>query len=79
MTADRTFGGVGSKVLFENERVRVWELTLQLGEDSPVHRHENNHLLIQIAGDRVAVVPEPDTHRGSETSVPSHTARSSSS
>lgn len=61
MTDHRDFGGVGSKVLFENDRVRVWELTLAPGEESPVHRHEHDHLLIQIAGDRIAVVPEPDT------------------
>jgi beta-alanine degradation protein BauB len=58
---DRSFGGVGSKMLFENDRVRVWELTLQPGEESPVHRHDHDHLLIQVAGDRIAVVPEPDT------------------
>lgn len=61
MTEDREFGGVGSKVLLENDRVRVWELTLAPGQESPVHRHEHDHLLIQIAGDRIAVVPEPDT------------------
>ncbi|HXW35264.1 MAG TPA: hypothetical protein VEJ87_11855, partial [Acidimicrobiales bacterium] len=31
------------------------------GEEGPVHRHELDHLLIQISGDRIAVVPEPDT------------------
>jgi predicted metal-dependent enzyme (double-stranded beta helix superfamily) len=58
---NRSFGAVGSKMLFENDRVRVWELTLQPGEESPVHRHDHDHLLIQVAGDRIAVVPEPDT------------------
>ena len=54
-------GGVGTKVLFENDRVRVWELRLEPGEESDVHRHDFDHLLVQIAGDRVAVIPEPDT------------------
>jgi beta-alanine degradation protein BauB len=58
---DRSFGGLGSKMLFENDRVRVWELTLQPGEESPVHRHDHDHVLIQVAGARIAVVPEPDT------------------
>ncbi|MDG4859111.1 hypothetical protein P8605_13265 [Streptomyces sp. T-3] len=58
---ERVLGGVGTKVLFENDRVRVWELRLAPGERSDVHRHELDHLLIQIAGDRVAVQPEPDT------------------
>lgn len=57
----RVLGGVGTRVVFEDDRVRVWELRLAPGEDSPVHRHELDHLLIQVAGDRVAVIPEPDT------------------
>jgi hypothetical protein len=61
MGDDRVFGGVGSKVLFENDRVRVWSLRLEPGQDSPLHRHELDHLLIQIRGDRIAVLPEPDT------------------
>jgi predicted metal-dependent enzyme (double-stranded beta helix superfamily) len=57
----RRLGDVGTTLLFEDERVRVWRLRLAPGEDSAVHRHDLDHLLIQIAGDRVAVVPEPDT------------------
>ncbi len=54
-------GGVGTKVVFENDRVRVWTLRLAPGERSAVHEHELDHLLIQIRGDRIAVEPEPDT------------------
>ncbi|MFE9566514.1 hypothetical protein ACFYM0_36080 [Streptomyces sp. NPDC006487] len=61
MTQDRALGGIGSRILFENDRVRVWELRLAPGERSDVHRHELDHVLIQIAGDRIAVHPEPDT------------------
>jgi len=61
MSDGRVFGGVGSKVIFENDRVRVWELRLAPGEESPVHRHDHDHLLIQVSGDRIAVVPEADT------------------
>ena len=59
--AERTLGGVGTKVLFENERVRIWELRLAPGEESAIHRHELPHVLVQNAGDRVAVVPESDS------------------
>jgi len=58
---ERVLGGVGTRIVFEDDRVRVWQLRLAPGEDSPVHRHELDHLLIQVAGDRVAVIPEPDT------------------
>jgi len=54
-------GDVGTRLLFENERVRAWELKLAPGEESDIHRHELDHLLIQLSGDRIAVVPEPDT------------------
>jgi hypothetical protein len=57
----RKLGAIATRVLFENERVRVWEMRMPPGETGPVHRHELDHLLIQISGDRMAVVPEPDS------------------
>lgn len=59
--AHRQLGGVGTKVVFEDERVRVWVLALAPGERSAVHRHDHDHLLVQVKGDRIAVEPEPDT------------------
>ena len=58
---ERVLGGVGTKVVFEDDRVRVWVLTLAPGERSAIHRHDADHLLIQVKGDRIAVEPEPDT------------------
>lgn len=58
---DRVLGDIGSRVVFEDEHVRVWQLRLPPGEDSATHRHELDHLLIQVAGDRIAVIPEPDS------------------
>jgi hypothetical protein len=57
----RRFGGIADTLLFENERVRIWEMKLPPGQEGPVHRHELDHILVQISGDRMAVVPEPDT------------------
>ena len=57
----REMGTVGTRIIFENDRVRVWKVALAPGEQGGVHRHELEHLLIQIAGDRIAVVPEPDS------------------
>jgi predicted metal-dependent enzyme (double-stranded beta helix superfamily) len=64
--AERMLGGIGTNVIFEDDRVRVWRLTLAPGEASAIHHHELDHLLIQIDGDRVAVDPESDT-RGKNT------------
>jgi beta-alanine degradation protein BauB len=57
----RVLGPVGSRLLFENERVRLWELRLAPGTDSAVHRHDLDYILVLISGDRIAVQPEPDT------------------
>ena len=59
---ERHLGNVGSRVLFENERVRVWEMKLAPGERSDVHRHDLDYLLVFLAGDRIRVEPEPDTN-----------------
>ena len=58
---DRVIGDIGTKLLFEDDRVRVWELRLAPGERSAVHRHDLDYLLVQISGDRIAVDPEPDS------------------
>ncbi len=61
MSGQRQLGAIGTRMLFENDRVRVWQVRLAPGEQGAVHRHELDHLLIQVAGDRIAVVPEADT------------------
>ena len=61
MSAERVLGGVGTKVLMENDRVRIWEMRLEPGQDSDVHRHDLDYVLVQIDGDRIAGVPEPDS------------------
>ncbi len=60
MTESR-WGDVGTRLLLENDRVRVWEVRLAPGEEGEVHRHLLDHLLVQVSGDRIAVVPEPDS------------------
>lgn len=37
---------VGSTVLFENDRVRVWEMILQPGEHCEYHQHHNDHVIL---------------------------------
>ena len=64
MPAERKLGDVATKLLFENERVRIWEMRLGPGESGNVHRHDLDYVLVQIEGDRMAVVPEPDSGGG---------------
>jgi len=58
---DRVLGDIGTNVVYEDDVVRVWRLKLAPGEESPIHHHDLDHLLIQVRGDRIAVMPEPDT------------------
>ena len=62
MTSEaRVLGPMGDRVVFENDRVRVWELTLAPGTDSNVHQHDLDYILVILGGDRVAAQQEPDT------------------
>ena len=60
-TEERVLGPMGDKVIFENDRVRIWELVIPPGGDSNCHVHDLDYVLVQLDGDRVAAVPEPDT------------------
>ncbi|MEH1015583.1 cupin [Micromonospora sp. CPCC 206060] len=41
-------GAVGQQVVFENDQVRVWEITLEPGEQQPWHHHLNPYLVIAL-------------------------------
>ena len=51
---DDKLGGVGTRVLHEDERVKIWDMSLAPGEASDLHTHENDYYLIMLQGDRVA-------------------------
>ena len=59
--AERELGPIGTEVVFENDRVRIWNLHLEPGERSAVHRHDHDYILVLVSGDRIAAEPEPDT------------------
>ncbi|MER5702432.1 MULTISPECIES: cupin [Micromonospora] len=42
-------GAVGQRVVFENDQVRVWEISLEPGEQQPWHHHLNPYLVIALA------------------------------
>jgi len=42
--------GVGTKVVFEDEKIRVWEFSLEPGEQTPVHTHELEYIFYVIDG-----------------------------
>ncbi len=53
---DDPVGGVGTEVLFEDEHVKIWEMTLEPGEASDLHTHEHEYYLVIDSGDLVAGV-----------------------
>jgi hypothetical protein len=59
--AKRVLGGIATRVLFENDRVKIWEMDLAPGEESAIHEHTMDYILVVLEGDRIAGVPEPDS------------------
>ena len=50
-------GDVATKLLHEDERVKIWEMRLEPGQESDAHEHLLDHILVVIEGDRIAGVP----------------------
>ena len=44
---------VGTRLLFENDQVRVWDLSLAPGETLPLHQHELDYLYVVIGGGKL--------------------------
>ena len=57
---DDPVGNVGGTIIFEDDRVRMWELILEPGEASDLHHHELDYYLIIFEGDYVAGVSGPN-------------------
>jgi len=50
-------GDVGTRLLFEDDKVRIWEMRLEPGEASDLHHHEHDYYLVVFQGDLVAGIP----------------------
>ena len=46
-------GEVATHLLFENERVKVWEMRLEPGESSDLHRHTMDYVLCILEGESI--------------------------
>lgn len=49
---------VGTRLLFENDRVRVWEMKLKPGESCERHVHESDYLFVNLAHAKLTLYPE---------------------
>lgn len=61
MAEERQLGDIATKLLMENDRVRIWEMRLAPGQRSDLHRHDHDYIMIQVAGDKMAAQFEPDS------------------
>ena len=52
-------GPVATRSLFENERVQIWEMRLEPGEASALHRHERDYLVVLLEGDQIGAISGP--------------------
>lgn len=50
---------IGTKLLFENEHVRVWDLVLEPGESSGIHRHHHDFVFAYVTEDNELEVRVP--------------------
>jgi len=58
--ANDPMGGVADHVLYEDDDVRVWEMTLEPGQASALHKHDHEYILVIDSGDLVAGIPPKD-------------------
>lgn len=58
--ANDPMGGVADHILYEDDDVRVWEMTLEPGEASALHKHDHEYILVIDSGDLVAGIPPKD-------------------
>jgi hypothetical protein len=54
-------GNVAQRLLFEDERVRIWDMRLEPGQGSDLHRHEHDYYLAMLQGDLIGGVSPKET------------------
>ena len=54
-------GPIASKLLFENERVKIWNLVIEPGGSCPWHLHERDYITVRLAGDPTTLELEDGT------------------
>ena len=47
---DQPLGDIATKVLFENDRVKIWNLIVEPGQTSDWHLHQRDYVTIVVEG-----------------------------
>ena len=48
---------IATRILFEDDQVRIWDQVLEPGERTGPHRHELPYALITVEGESLEVIP----------------------
>ena len=65
MSTTAEYGNLGTRVLLENERVKIWEMQLEPGESSDLHQHTMDYVLCIVEGTSIdADPPHGETFHG---------------
>ena len=54
-------GPGGGELILENDRVRIWDISLEPGQRTALHTHLLDYVLVQIEGDEIGTEPHEDT------------------
>ena len=60
---------IGTRLLFENDRVRVWDLCLAPGESTGLHRHTSDYLYVVIGDGTLQAADANGNPRGSASEM----------
>jgi quercetin dioxygenase-like cupin family protein len=61
--ADNALGPIGSRVLFENDAVRVWAVEVEPGGKQPMHRHLLPYVIVPLTGGEIEILSADGTIR----------------
>ena len=54
-------GEIATRVIFENDRVRIWNLIVDPGDSSDWHLHQNDYITVAIEGEGLRLELEDGT------------------
>ena len=58
-TEPAELGPIATRLLFEDERVRVWDQVIEPGATTGPHRHDKPYALVTVEGSDLEIVPVP--------------------
>lgn len=67
--SNEPLGEIASEVLFENDKVKVWNLVVEPGEASDWHMHDNDYVTVVVEGEGLMVQYEDGAEQDSPSEV----------